>query len=123
VIPRMNFSRIGREIFTKEADAAPTVPFKDFDIVSQLGHFAGGIAVISLGTLVCGPKSMWFWFVLVVAGIGIKEAFIDPITESKIVQGSGLLDWASWVGGASVAVFTIKLSNMLWLVWQKFCSI
>lgn len=108
------------KLFTREQDAPATVPIATFNEVAQLGHFAGGAAVVFGVTLLVivhkdpvilalATKALWIAFVALLVAVGVKEAFIDPRTESKIVAGSGLEDWALWMIGASFATLLIYL--------------
>jgi hypothetical protein len=94
------------------------VPVKDFNVVSQLGHFAGGVAVVAISTVMVPTRyrltAALYAFVAVLVLIGIKEAFIDPRTESVIVAGSGLEDWALWMLGAIVALALVYV-RVTWL--------
>jgi hypothetical protein len=84
-----------------------TVDERTFNLISQLGHFAGGLAVVF------GSYSFWGWHgalisILVLAGlVAIKEFWWDNKYESVEVRGSNFLDWSMWMVGAAVALVLV----------------
>jgi hypothetical protein len=82
---------------------------RTFNIVSQLGHAAGGLAC-AWGSYMFWGQHGALWSMLVLATlVGIKEWWWDNKYESAEVRGSNLLDWSMWMAGSAVANLAVWL--------------
>lgn len=72
--------------------------------LANVGHFLAGLAAVLIASQFTGQ-----WWILgvvsavVAVGIGVKEAFVDPATETGEGLASGAVDWAGWMIGQAVA--------------------
>lgn len=74
-----------------------------FALIAVLSHLYFGFALVTAFLFYAGTK-----WALIVSGIygvliAIKEAFIDPITETPEEAGSGLQDFLTNMAGAGLA--------------------
>jgi hypothetical protein len=78
---------------------------KLFNQVAQLGHFAGGAAIV-LATVVLwhDSRAPFAGFIGVLLAAGVKEFWYDEKYESVEVRGSSLEDFAFYVIGAGAAM-------------------
>jgi hypothetical protein len=100
---------LDRNMYAKYVAKGAVVDEKTFNLVSQMGHFAGGLACA------WGSYMFWgwhgaLWSILVLAVlVGIKEWWWDNRYETAEVRGSNLLDWSMWMAGSVVANLAIFL--------------
>ena len=82
-----------------------TIDAKTFNQVAQLGHFAGGAAIV-LAIVVMTHEhtySVLWGFLLVLLLAGVKEFWYDEKYETTEVRGSSLEDFTFYMIGASAA--------------------
>jgi hypothetical protein len=80
---------------------------KEFNFVSQISHFVGGMCVV-FGTACLIPGYAYLFFAsLWVVYAGIKEFWYDYHYESTEVRGSSLEDFLYQVGGAGLAILLL----------------
>jgi hypothetical protein len=95
--------RNDRRLYAKYAAPGQVVDERTFNLVSQLGHFAGGLAC-AWGSYTFWGQHGALWSLLVLAAlVGVKEFWWDNKYESAEVRGSNLLDWSMWMAGSAVA--------------------
>jgi hypothetical protein len=86
-----------------------TVSAKTFNLVSQLGHFAGGLAVIFGCHDLWGRSGMEIGLVALIVIAAIKEFVYDYAYETTVERGSSFLDFSIYMVGALVAMSVIFL--------------
>jgi hypothetical protein len=100
--------RNDRKLYARSV-APEVVDEKIFNLVSQLGHFAGGLACAWGSYMFWGwHGALWSLLVLAIL-VGIKEWWWDNKYESAEVRGSNLLDWSMWMAGSGLANLAIFL--------------
>ena len=98
---------LDRNMYVKYVAQGQTVDEKTFNLVSQLGHAAGGLAA-SWGAYMFWSWHGALWSILALAIlVGIKEWWWDNKYETAEVRGSNLLDWSMWMAGSVVANLAI----------------
>ena len=78
---------------------------KLFNEVSQMGHFAGGAAIVL--AIVVVSHQRWYsvyGFLLVALLAGVKEFWYDEKYETTEVRGSSVEDFLFYLLGAGLAV-------------------
>lgn len=81
-----------------------TVDARTFNVVAQLAHFAGGLAIVF------GAYSLWgMHAALIATGIlavvaAVKEFWYDYRYETPAERGSSALDFAIYLVGAGIAL-------------------
>lgn len=88
----------------------------EFNVVSQLSHFAWGVMVMLLANLFSSHLSVYdrmsMNFIVLIAWIlytGIKEFWYDEKYEIPVVRGSSTLDFWVQSGSAIVAMGLIYI--------------
>jgi hypothetical protein len=78
---------------------------KLFNQVAQLGHFAGGAAIV-LATVVLwhDSRAPFAGFIGVLLAAGVKEFWYDEHYESTEVRGSSFEDFMYYMVGATAAL-------------------
>jgi len=89
--------------------SSDTVSAKTFNLVSQLGHFAGGLAVIFGCHDLWGRSGMEIGFVALIVIAAIKEFVYDYAYETTVERGSSFLDFGIYMVGAVVAMGMILI--------------
>jgi hypothetical protein len=91
--------------------AEPTVSASLFNQVSQLAHFAGGLAGLWGSVVLFHPRHLWIPM-LVIAGVtGLKEFWYDQHYETPVVRGSNFEDWTFYqVGSLTALLLTIGVT-------------
>jgi hypothetical protein len=78
---------------------------KTFNQVAQLGHFAGGAAIVLAVVVISHHRTYCVWALLAVAALAaIKEFWYDEKYETTEVRGSSLQDFIFYLLGAGAAV-------------------
>lgn len=74
--------------------------------INQIAHVGWGAFL----TLALGLHINFRWAILAVfLFASFKEAIFDPMTETKVEQGSGWEDWRFWMTGILLAVIVVLL--------------
>jgi hypothetical protein len=77
---------------------------KTFNTVAQLGHFAGGAAIVLAFTVIAWNRQASIYGLLTVAALAaIKEFWYDQRYETPEVRGSSLEDFSFYLVGATIA--------------------
>lgn len=85
---------------------------KLFNQISQLGHFAGGAAIVLAGAMFHREWVLIGTFVGLLILAGLKEFAYDEYFETAEVRGSSLEDFSFYALGGVLAV---GWAMMLWL--------
>jgi hypothetical protein len=100
---------LDRNMYAKYVAQGQVVDEKTFNLVSQMGHCAGGLASAWGSYMFWGQKgALWSMLVLAIL-VGIKEWWWDNKYETAEVRGSNLLDWSMWMVGSAVANLAVWL--------------
>ena len=83
----------------RELQTSDSISPELFNEVAQLGHFAGGLAVIWGSIVLFGSASVWWAFGTLAVVAGIKEFWWDQHHESAVVRGSNFEDWSFYMLG------------------------
>lgn len=86
-----------------------TVSAKTYNIVSQLGHFAGGLAVVFGCHDLWGFRGMLIGLAVFIVIVTIKEFVYDYFYETVIERGSSFLDFGIYMLGAATAMLAIYI--------------
>jgi hypothetical protein len=91
-----------------------TITRKLFNQVAQLGHFAGGAALV-LATVVLwrDAHAPFAGFAGVLLAAGVKEFWFDQHYESAEVRGSNLEDFSFYLLGAGAAAIVALVRGRL----------
>jgi hypothetical protein len=96
---------VAPEVAYHPSKAAYMITPKLFNQVAQLGHFAGGSAIVLAIVVVSHQKWYAVWGFLVVAMLaGIKEFWYDEKYETAEVRGSSAEDFLFYLLGAGLAM-------------------
>lgn len=79
------------------------IPSSTFYLVSDSAHIFFALSAMLLGNKF--SINSWWVYAAILIVFAIKEAFIDPKTETIIVTGSGLRDWLGYLLGATIGLF------------------
>jgi hypothetical protein len=85
---------------------AATATFSDWVTkwINQLAHVGWGAFL----TLAISQHTHTYYAALaVLAAATVKEAIVDPLTETVALQGSGFEDWAFWCLGIAVGLIAL----------------
>lgn len=84
---------------------------KEFNMVSQLSHFAWGMLVVTIPVMFHAAHALAWIIPLWVGYSAIKEFWYDEKYENPSVRGSSLEDFCfqqSWIVGIILYVFSLK---------------
>ena len=102
---------LDRNMYAKYVALGQVVDEKTFNLVSQLGHAAGGLASAWGSYMFWGwHGALWSLLVLAIL-VGVKEWWWDNKYETAEVRGSNLLDWSMWMVGSVVANLAVWLRH------------
>jgi hypothetical protein len=88
-------------------DSNATVSAKTFNIVSQLGHFAAGLAVVFGCHDLWGFRGVLIGLPIFIVIVVLKEFVYDYFYENVVERGSSLLDFGIYMLGAWTALVMI----------------
>ena len=97
----------------RELQTSGSISPELFNEVAQLGHFAGGLAVIWGSIVLFGSGSVWWAFGTLAVVAGVKEFWWDQHHESAVVRGSNFEDWSFCMLGAMGAIVSTALKFFL----------
>ncbi len=86
---------------------------KTFNQVAQLGHFAGGLAVVFGSEVLFGKKWGWLSFLILLAVAAIKEFWYDKYYETTEVRGSSSEDFTFYLIGGATALMLTLISDLV----------
>ena len=95
----------------RELQTSDSISPELFNEVAQLGHFAGGLAVIWGSIVLFGSGSVWWAFGTLAVVAGVKEFWWDQHHESAVVRGSNFEDWSFYMLGATGAIVSTALEK------------
>jgi len=82
------------------------------DTAFKYGHLVSGWLVVALSYIFWGAEGVMIGAPATIAGIALKEAFIDPVVETVETAGSGFTDWFWWTLGVVAGVITLLLRRI-----------
>ncbi len=81
-------------------------------LIVQLAHVYSSFAIMFMTAFYSegSKKAVYIACGCIIVGSAIKEAFIDPRTETVQEQGNGWVDFGVQAGSALIALFLILIS-------------
>lgn len=87
---------------------------EDYYWLADKAHFCFSLSIV-VGQMALGVTNPYPAVGLILIFASVKEAYIDPITETPVVAGSGVRDFLGYAAGAAAGLLLLWARHF-WMV-------